>query len=235
MRMEPKEIKDSLKDLIVEAKPLYPKLADKLENLQRWIKNKKDGQLRNKKYVISVLYQLVTDIKFYLLVNKMPTELKREFVKNTLGRSEQYWHETLFPQWFMKEDKYLPTWKQKLMADEFTDDDEKDRRKLIELVEQQNGGTCWRYILDLSMATDIIINSETGLPICVQYTTNAEEYTDEKVERWRDISFYYGINRTIFVRIYPRNSDDALSALANKSLEDSNTCSNYHCVVYDVR
>jgi UDP-GlcNAc:undecaprenyl-phosphate GlcNAc-1-phosphate transferase len=63
--MEPKEIRDSLKDLIVEAKPLYPKLADKLENLQRWIRKKKDGQLRNKKYVISVLYQLIKDVKFF--------------------------------------------------------------------------------------------------------------------------------------------------------------------------
>ena len=79
------------------------------------------------------------------------------------------------------------------------------------------------------------MNSETGRPICVQYTTNAEEYTDKKVEKWREISFYYGINCTIFVRIYPKNSDDALSELANKSLEVSNTCSNYHCVVYDVR
>jgi hypothetical protein len=85
------------------------------------------------------------------------------------------------------------------------------------------------------MATDIIINSETGRPICVQYTTNAEEYTDEKVERWRDISFYYVINRTIFVRIYPKNSGNGLYALAKKSLEVSNTCSNYHCAVYDVR
>ena len=164
----------------------------------------------------------------------MPTELKKEFVKNKLSRSEQYWYEILFPQWFMKEDKYLPTWKQKLMADKFADDDEY-REDLIKLVKQQNGGTCWRYILDLSMATDIIINSETGRPICVQYTTNTEEYTNEKVEKWREISFYYGINCTIFVRIYPKNSENPLHALANKSLEVSNTCSNYHCAVYDVR
>ena len=121
--MEPKEIKDSLKDLIVEARPLYPKLADKLENLQRWIKKKKDGQLRNKKYVTSVLYQLIKDVKFYLLINKMPTDVKKKILKNSLGRSEQYWYETLFPQWFTKEDKYLPTWKGKLMADKFTDED----------------------------------------------------------------------------------------------------------------
>ena len=163
----------------------------------------------------------------------MPTELKKEFVKNKLSRSEQYWYEILFPQWFMKEDKYLPTWKQKLMADKFADDDEY-REDLIKLVKQQNGGTCWRYILDLSMATDIIINSETGRPICVQYTTNTEEYTNEKVEKWREISFYYGINCTIFVRIYHKNSENPLHALANKSLEVRNTCSNYHCAVYDV-
>jgi hypothetical protein len=233
--MEPKEIRDSLKDLIVEARSLYPKLADKLENLQRWIKNKKDGQLRNKKYVMSVLYQLVKDVKFYLFINKMPTELKREFVKNNLVRSEQYWYEILFPHWFNLEDKYLPEWKKKLMGEQFTDDDKKTREDLIELIQIRKGATCWRYILDLSMATDIIINSETGRPICVQYTTNAEEYTDEKVERWRDISFYYGINCTIFVRIYPKNSDNGLYALAKKSLEVSNTCSNYHCAVYDVR
>jgi len=233
--MEPKEIKDSLRDLIVEARPLYPKLADKLENLQRWIKKKKDGQLRNKKYVTSVLYQLIKDVKFYLLINKMPTDVKKKILKNSLGRSEQYWYETLFPQWFTKEDKYLPTWKGKLMADKFTDENQEYRKKLINLIAQQKGATCWRYILDLSMATDIIINSESGRPICVQYTTNAEEYTNEKVEKWRDISFYYGINCTIFVRIYPKNSDDTLSALANKSLEVSNTCSNYHCAMYDVR
>jgi hypothetical protein len=233
--MEPKEIKDSLKDLIVEARPLYPKLADKLENLQRWIKNKKDGQLRNKKYVRYILFQLIVDVETFLAINDYCLQEDRHEIIKDLNRSEMYWYETLFPQWFMKEDKYLPTWKQKLMADEFTDDDEKDRKQLIKLVKQRNGGTCWRYILDLSMATDIIMNSETGRPICVQYTTNAEEYTDKKVEKWREISFYYGINCTIFVRIYPKNSDDALSELANKSLEVSNTCSNYHCVVYDVR
>ena len=140
--MEPKEIKDSLKDLIVEARPLYPKLADKLENLQRWIKKKKDGQLRNKKYVTSVLYQLIKDVKFYLLINKMPTDVKKKILKNSLGRSEQYWYETLFPQWFTKEDKYLPTWKGKLMADKFTDEDQEYREKLINLIAQQKGATC---------------------------------------------------------------------------------------------
>ena len=228
--MEPKEIRDSLKDLIVEARPLYPKLADKLENLQRWIRKKKDGQLRNKKYVRYVLFQLIIDVETFLAIQ----EDRNEIIKD-LSRSEIYWYEILFPQWFMKEDKYLPTWKERLMADKFADDDDKYRKKLIKFVKQQNGCTCWRYILDLSMATDIIINSETGRPICIQYTTNAEEYTDEKIEKWKDISFYYGINCTIFVRIYPKNSNDAVYALVNKSLEVSNTCSNYHCVVYDVR
>ena len=159
--MEPKEIRHSLKDLIVEARPLYPKLADKLENLQRWIKNKKDGQLRNKKYVRYILFQLIIDVETFLAINDRLPEDRHEIIKD-LSRSEIYWYEALFPQWFMKKDKHLPTWKQRLMADEFADDDKKDREKLITLVKQQNGGTCWRYILDLAMATDIIVNSDTG-------------------------------------------------------------------------
>jgi hypothetical protein len=220
--------------LIIEAKPLYPKLADKLENLQRWIRKKKDGQLKNKKYVISVLYQLLKDVKFYLFINKMSKDVKKEFVKNKLGRSEQYWYETLFPQWFMKEDKYLPTWKQKLMADEFTDDDDEYREELIKLVKQQDGGTCWRYILDLAMATDMIINSDSGYPICVQYTTNATEHTEAKIADWNKIIFYYNINRAIFVHFNPKDRDNSLIKLVMCSLHASNYLPNDCRRVYNV-
>jgi hypothetical protein len=103
--MEPKEIKDSLKDLIVEARPLYPKLADKLENLQRWIKNKKDGQLRNKKYVRYILFQLIVDVETFLAINDYCLQEDRHEIIKDLNRSEMYWYETLFPQWFIKEDK----------------------------------------------------------------------------------------------------------------------------------
>jgi hypothetical protein len=220
--------------LIIEAKPLYPKLADKLENLQRWIRKKKDGQLKNKKYVISVLYQLLKDVKFYLFINKMSKDVKKEFVKNKLGRSEQYWYETLFPQWFMKEDKYLPTWKQKLVADEFTDDDDEYREELIKLVKQQDGGTCWRYILDLAMATDMIINSDSGYPICVQYTTNATEHTEAKIADWNKIIFYYNINRAIFVHFNPKDRDNSLIKLVMCSLHASNYLPNDCRRVYNV-
>ena len=220
--------------MIIEAKPLYPKLADKLENLQRWIRKKKDGQLKNKKYVISVLYQLLKDVKFYLFINKMSKDVKKEFVKNKLGRSEQYWYETLFPQWFMKEDKYLPTWKQKLVADEFTDDDDEYREELIKLVKQQDGGTCWRYILDLAMATDMIINSDSGYPICVQYTTNATEHTEAKIADWNKIIFYYNINRAIFVHFNPKDRDNSLIKLVMCSLHASNYLPNDCRRVYNV-
>ena len=203
--MEPKEIKDSLRDLIVEARPLYPKLADKLENLQRWIKNKKDGQLRNKKYVRYILFQLIVDVETFLAINDCPREDRNEIIKD-LSRSETYWYETLFHQWFMKEDKYLPTWKQKLMADEFTDDDDEYREELIKLVKQRDGGTCWRYILDLAMATDMIINSDSGYPICVQYTTNATEHTEAKIADWNKIIFYY--NTALCARITDNKKEE---------------------------
>jgi len=232
--MEPKEIKDSLKDLIVEARPLYPKLADKLDNLQRWIKNKKDGQLRNKKYVRYILFQLIADVETFLAINDYSLQEDRHEIIKDLSRSEMYWYETLFPQWFMKEDKYLPTWKEKLMADEFTDDDEEYRKQLIKLIKQQNGGTCWRYILDLAMATDMVINSNTGHPICVQYTTNAKEHTKDKIADWNKIIFYYNINRAIFVHFNPKDIDNSLIKLVMCSLHASNYLPNDCRRVYNV-
>lgn len=196
-----------------------PALADKLDNLCRWIKGKSPGALRQKKYVAAVLVQLITDVKAWLQLHQL-TDRDREIALRGMAPSQKYWFEFLLPQWFEKEDRFLPNWKQKLMQGEYRDDDEPFRNILVWRIRTLEGDSLWRFLMDLSMATDLIVSYNDDV-LCVQYTRSSEKNTVGKRNQWEDVLRYWDIKRGIFVRVDPKTRNQGIYQLAYLSLQES--------------
>lgn len=198
--MQAEEILPTLYELLDEAKITSPHFTNNLNSLIKWIKDKPPGKIRQKKYLAAILVQLIADLRLLLYLNKL-TDIQKQRFLLTLTPSEQYWFETLLPQWFVKKDEYFSTWKQKVMNNEFEDKDQSFRNALVLVIKQNNGSSLWRYLLDLSMATDIIVSYLLEKPLCVQYTISSPRNTINKKQVWENILRYWNINRGIFVHI----------------------------------
>jgi hypothetical protein len=68
------------------------------------------------------------------------------------------------------------------------------------------GDALWRYILDLSMATDLVVVGNQKVPICVQLTTLAGGGLTQKRERWQKILAYWKIERALLVSYIPKGT-----------------------------
>jgi hypothetical protein len=118
----PDEIKITLSNLIQEAKPVFPRLASRLDEMRRWIIHKKPGLLMRKRHIMQLLVELVEDTTFWLSVQSLPDD-DRDALFSELSPAEQYWYKDLFPSWFNERDPKLEVWKQNLMSDNFKADD----------------------------------------------------------------------------------------------------------------
>lgn len=147
------EIKLELIQLIQEAQPVYPKLASRLDEINRWIAKKKDGLLMRKKHVMQLLSELVADTTFWLSVQSLSEE-DREAEFAELSPTEQYWYKYLFPAWFNEPDPKQKNWQRNLMAEQFAGSDAAFINKICLQIEKCGGSTSNPYIADLSMATE---------------------------------------------------------------------------------
>lgn len=59
-------IKSQLEYAILRASKIEPKLAKRLKEIRVWIKNKKEGQITSKKFVLMLLRQLIKDSQVWL-------------------------------------------------------------------------------------------------------------------------------------------------------------------------
>lgn len=96
-------------------------------------------------------------------------------------------------------------WKQNLMAGQDFDDEEliNDLRNRID---NERGGSWACYILDLSMATDLIVSGELEQPLCVQLTTLRPQLCLEKKGSWEITLGRWKIQWGLFVSFNPRKS-----------------------------
>ena len=62
-RISAQNIEQELKNLIADATPIEPGLAQRLDDMRRWIKAKKPGQLISKRYVMDFLIELSVDAR----------------------------------------------------------------------------------------------------------------------------------------------------------------------------
>ncbi len=204
-RLHPTSLKTDLEKLIITANSIEPLLAKRLKDLMSWVGKRKDGFLNNKPYILDLLTELILDSEFWLLLKSMtPNEKQKFYIKEQITPAEQYWYDFLFPQWLNERDPQLPRWKKEMMAGNFYQNDEALINSLSEAIEAQGGSCMWRYILDLSMATDLAVVGSLNIPLCVQLTTSR---SDSKRTNWEAVLRHWGIKRGLFVSFNPKELD----------------------------
>jgi hypothetical protein len=210
-RISPGNVKDRLQELIVDATPISPLLAKRLDEIRRWIKDKKPGQLASKPYVMDFLYELDRDAHVWLAIQAIEPDLRKNLLEQ-MSAAEKYWYIELFPRWIDELDPKLSIWKQKLMAGEFSREDEDLINDLRDRIDANHGSSWACYILDLSMATDLIASGSLEKPLCVQLTTLQGQFSVEKKEKWESTLSRWEIQRGLFVSFNPVNNRGVLAS-----------------------
>jgi hypothetical protein len=215
-RISPETVNARLQVLISDAIQVSPLLAKRLDEIRRWIKDKKPGQLVSKPYVMDFLCELDRDARFWLRIQALEPDL-RTIVFGRMSTSEKYWYTELFSRWINELDPKLSIWKRKLMAGEFKLEDEALVNDLRDRIDANLGNSWVCYILDLSMATDLIASGPLEKSLCVQLTTQQSQFTVEKREKWELTLKSWHIKRGLFVSFNPMH-DRAL--LASRLLQE---------------
>lgn len=179
------QIKQQLDAVIIHAETIEPLLAKRLKEFRTWISQKKDGLLTSKPHILGLLKELIEDCKFWLIVQPL-SEVDRTEIYNDfkVTPAQRYWFEVLFPAWFQERDPHSPSWKQKIMSGEFHNSDDKTICQLAYAISDQGGSALWRYILDLSMATDLLITGSKQQALCVQLTSLTDPWLNDKSQKW---------------------------------------------------
>ncbi|MFB8790227.1 MAG: hypothetical protein U7123_15575 [Potamolinea sp.] len=218
--MQAKEIQPKLKSLRQEASSIDPCLARKLDEINRWVKDVKPGSLTAKKFVMAFLLEVIRDSKVWLKIKALPSQEEQQSKFEQMTPSERYWYSYLFPKWLSQTDPKFWLWKQKLMAGEFNQaDDHVIKSIATEIVQREC--TFWHcYVVDLSMATDLIVSSSQKKPLCIQVTSISEEFLQQKYADWENTLQNWGINRGLFLSYNPRISN-FVNQLVNIALDNS--------------
>lgn len=196
-------VRAELNSIITEAESLEPLLANRLRQFLRWIKDKKDGLLTNKRLVLSLIIEIIQDAKLWIEIQDLNSEERADFYNEAgFTSSEKYWYETLFPEWFMNQDPKLSIWTKKLMADEFPRSDQKIMDEFIWEFNRLRQPALYRYILDLSMATDLVISYNSGEPLAVQMTSSNPDLLGQKQSEWEKTLVYWKVPRGVLFSHY---------------------------------
>ncbi|MDB9450492.1 hypothetical protein [Dolichospermum circinale] len=223
--MHPQQIKEKLKSLIEEASTIDPSLAIKLNQINNWIKDVKPGTLMSKRFVILFLQQFIRDTEIRLDIKRLTSEAERQDVYELMTPPERYWYGELFPRWLSKNDPKFHIWRKKLMSGEFNQEDEKLINLIANVIKLNGGQALQRYIVDLSMASDIIVSSIQEQPLCIQLTSQSQEFTQAKSDDWEDTLISWGIARGLFLSFNPGESD-FINQIVNLALDKSDNLNN---------
>lgn len=225
-RIPATQIKSEFEHLIQQAEELEPELAKRLKWFVRWIKNKKPGLLMKKRLVMDLLIEIYQDAKLWLAIKTCtPDELTEFWEQAQMYPPERYWYEILFPRWFQQSDIKLETWTSKIMSEQFNQSDLSLINTFKIGINRHGGYTFTRYILDLSMATDILISGSLGKPLTVQLTIVASKYED-KYTKWQETLKYWQICRGVFLRHEPTRFTQQVQRLLELSDTLDDNC--YH-------
>lgn len=205
--MHPQQIREKLKSLIEEASTIDPSLAIKLNQINNWIKDVKPGTLMSKRFVLLFLQQFIRDTEIRLDIKRLTSEAERQDFYESMTPPERYWYGELFPRWLSKNDPKFHIWRKKLMSGEFNQEDEKLINLIADVIKRNGGQVLQRYIIDLSMASDIIVSSVQEQPLCIQLTSQSQEFTQTKSDDWEDTLISWGIARGLFLSFNPGESD----------------------------
>ena len=223
--MHPQQIKEQLKSLIEEASTIDPSLAIKLNQINNWIKDVKPGTLMSKRFVLLFLQQFIRDTEIRLDIKRLTSEAERQDVYELMTPPERYWYGELFPRWLSKNDPKFHIWRRKLMSGEFNQEYEKLINLIADVIKRNVGQALQRYIIELSMASDIIVSSIQEQPLCIQLTSQSQEFTQAKSDDWEDTLISWGIARGLFLSFNPGESD-FINQIVNLALDKSDNLNN---------
>jgi hypothetical protein len=223
--LHPQQIKEQLKLLIEEASTIDPSLAIRLNQINNWIKDVKPGTLMSKRFVLLFLQQFIRDTEIRLDIKRLTSEAERQDVYELMTPPERYWYGELFPRWLSKNDPKFHIWRKKLMSGEFNQEDEKLITLIANVIKLNGGQALQRYIVDLSMASDIIVSSIQEQPLCIQLTSQSQEFTQTKANDWEDTLISWGIARGLFLSFNPGESD-FINHIVNLALDKSDNLNN---------
>jgi hypothetical protein len=223
--LHPQQIKEQLKLLIEEASTIDPSLAIRLNQINNWIKDVRPGTLMSKRFVLLFLQQFIRDTEIRLDIKRLTSEAERQDVYELMTPSERYWYGELFPRWLSKNDPKFHIWRKKLMSGEFNQEDEKLINLIADVIKRNGGQALQRYIIDLSMASDIIVSSIQEQPLCIQLTSQSQEFTQAKSDDWENTLISWGIARGLFLSFNPGESD-FINQIVNLALDKSDNLNN---------
>ena len=218
--MQGKDIQEKLASLIEEASAIDPSLATRLDEINRWVKDVKPGLLTAKRFVMLFLLQVIRDAEAWIILKSIPSEEEQQAAFDALQPTLKYWYSYLFPKWLSENDPKFYIWRQKLMAGVFSQEDARLIESVANSVKRRGGTVVQRYIADLSMATDIIVSGRQNKPLCLQLTTLSEEFSQEKLEDWKDTLRFWEIERGLFLSYNPR-ATDFVNQIVNITLYNS--------------
>lgn len=224
LMLNPAQIKLEFDSVIADAQKIEPQLAKRLQQLSRWIKDKKPGLLTKKRLVMDLIVEVMQDAKLWLKIQELSDDEKDDFERQAqLTPPELYWYQTLFPEWFNQPDDKLKIWTQKIMADEYPQQDRELINGFIGEFERLPAPVLSRYILDLSMATDLMVSGQSQNPLAVQLTITNPDLLTEKQDRWKETLIFWSIKRGLLFSQSPRHplAESAKSIfLHSDSIED---------------
>ncbi|MEA5550159.1 hypothetical protein VB713_04045 [Anabaena cylindrica UHCC 0172] len=218
--MHPQQIKEKLKLLIEEASTIDRSLAIRLNQINNWIKDVRLGTLISKRFVLLFLQQFIRDAELRLDIKRLISEKERQDFYESMTPPERYWYGELFPKWLSDNDPKFHIWRKKLMSGEFNQEDEKLINLIANVIKLNGGQALQRYIVDLSMATDIIVSSIQEQPLCIQLTSQSQEFTQTKSDDWEDTLISWGIERGLFLSFNPGESD-FINQIVSLALDNS--------------
>jgi hypothetical protein len=218
--LQAQEIKDKLRALLEEASSIDSNLAKRLDEVNRWVKDVKQGSLTSKKFVMFFLQQIIQDAQIWLDIKAQTSEEERQLCYQQMTATERYWYGYLFPRWLEQNDSKFLIWKQKLMAGEFSQADTMLLQAIATEVVRREGNFWQCYIADLSMATDIIVSNKQQKPLCSQLTSLSDEFSQEKYDDWKNTLQHWGIDRGIFLSYNPHTIDN-INQIVNVVLYNS--------------
>mgnify|MGYP001791963518 FL=1 len=219
--MQAKDIKNRLKYLRREASIVDPNLANRLDEINRWVKDLKPGSLTAKKFVILFLEQLIRDAEVWLRLKTLPSYEEQQTALNALKPSLKFWYSYLFPKWLSESDSKFYIWRQKLMSGEFSGEDSELIALVVDSIQRRGGTVVKRYIADFSMATDIIVSSSHNTSLCVQLTSLSEDFFQDKFNNWESTLRFWKIDKGLLLSYNP-GVTDFVDRIVNVTLYNSN-------------
>lgn len=237
IRLQANEIKPRLQLLKKKALLIEPKLAARIKEIGITLSKYKNELIDKKRFLIDFLNEFYYDLETYLytiqpLLKLSPAEREKFRQQKNISVTEYYWYTVILPNWLSQEDPKFSYWIEKLIQEEYTGSDEDLIFNLTKTINSRTDGSASnRYILDLSMATDLLVSHvpSTLEPVFVQLTGISNLRDGQlnpdflnKQQRWNNTISCWGIKRALLVAHDAQvNSPNNLLKLADVMLKES--------------